>query len=654
MTEATVRDAFVALMVHDLGKMVLLNDGRWTGHQNLRPEDSAAFATGDLTATDMEQLLGEDVYREVQEHHKRENTNPNLNLVTPLAVVIADRVQKAMYQLRDSAGNIVDETNRQTFPPALNDLRAYPPFYPYYGSIVQQWQARPALDLLDAVVKTLKNDPALTMPTLLEAQRSLRCYPHTTYMPHLSLELHHRFAATLFLLIYKQLQRVGRPYSQLDAVRFAVVTALPDPLELFYRLRDVKAYRQAAIDLRQDLYTKVFQADCRDIPGADAAHNPFEYYTGDGLIFIYDAAEALLAQIQQAADRRQALRSLAVETIEYTIPLSWGNNKLGPVRPTHRPDVRRQMVLERHSQTFPGVTLERCRRCNVPVDDPAPSGLCSTCQTLMAGGGLLDLEKVARGSDGNAQRLAYLFITLPENLREHAQSVGQALLQQALTARDVAFALQSTELGLFEYLEAVLAVDSYQRDIVERTERAGLTVYPIARFHRLAIYVMREDQFLDFFEVVDGALAQLRLAAGVRAILCGLKTPVWSLMDRFAGYEDEQRVLVDTAGGAMVMFTDDEVKAIRELAEFPNGVISRAQLQALITMARKGSLEELKLEIDRRRNKNKIKGQGEQDFARVLKERLAALKLTDNAAQDREKRALFIKNIADLGNFKAQ
>lgn len=102
------------------------------------------------------------------------------------------------------------------------------------------------------------------------------------------------------------------------------------------------------------------------------------------------------------------------------------------------------------------------------------------------------------------------------------------------------------------------------------------------------------------------------------------------------------------------MFTDDEVQAIRDLARFPSQVVARAQLQALILMARQGSLEELKLEIDRRRKKGKIKGGGKEDFARALKEKLAALAPTGSDVGDREKRALFIKNVADLGNFKAQ
>ena len=210
-------------------------------------------------------------------------------------------------------------------------------------------------------------------------------------------------------------------------------------------------------------------------------------------------------------------------------------------------------------------------------------------------------------------------------------------------------------MGLFEYLEAVLSMESMQREIREKKPGG---VKPIAEFPRLTIYVMREGLFLEFFEILEETTAQMHLDLKIRAILCDLKTPVWSLMDRFADHprEHERRTLVDTGGGEIVMFTDEEVKAIRCLASADKYAISKAQLQALVQMARKGSLEELCLEIDRRRKKGKIGN----DFAEALKGYLRNLKLETSRTGDdtefanREKRALFIKNVADLGDFKGQ
>lgn len=112
------------------------------------------------------------------------------------------------------------------------------------------------------------------------------------------------------------------------------------------------------------------------------------------------------------------------------------------------------------------------------------------------------------------------------------------------------------------------------------------------------------------------------------------------------------------------MFTDEEVKAIRELASFEKEVITKSQLHALVKMARRGSLEELKLEVDRRREKSRRfevrdprvqKQEQERDrFVQLLKKRLSDLSLLESEALNREKRALFIKNVADLGDFKGQ
>lgn len=661
MTGPTVNKCFTAMMLHDLCKAALDENGKWTGaHKKAAPEKGIAFRGGPIDSAYLKNLLGPTVYAEIKQHASVIKPASPKEHLEHRAIVISDRVQKAMYQMRYDNGDVVDESH---LPAAFRKhLFPHPPFYPYYGPVVPAWDANAAGNLLRESIATLDRQRGhLTMDVLLEAQRPFRRFPHTTYIPHLSLEIHHRFAATLFLLTYNRLRKLqaeGKPCTALGRLHFCVVTAIPDPLELFYRLRDVKAYRDAARELRQDLYAALFADDCRDIAGASAEHNPFEYYTGDGLVILYDDSQAIVDEIQKSANRRETLRSLAVEIVEYDVPLPWlPDDKLGTVKaPAHHPEIKRRVVLASGAQTFPAQTLSRCHRCNIPTEEPRPSGLCASCDDLMHRPGLLALDEVAKGDDGQPQRLAYVFVTLPDDLRSHAQSVGKRHIDQMLADRarrspdplwDTTPGLLPTELGLFEYLEAVLAAESFQRDV---QERKADTVRVIAEFPCLTIYVMREDQFLDFFDLLNHTLADMQFEAGMRAILCGLKTPVWSLMDRFAEHAGPARALVDTAGGETVMFTDSEVQAIRDLARFPSKVVSRAQLQALIQMARRGSLEELKLEIDRRCNKRKIY----KDFAQAMIGHLSALESTGEEMGDREKRALFIKNVADLGHFKAQ
>ena len=661
----TVRDGFIAMMIHDWCKTVLNADGKWTGHQKFDPQAQGGVAFGPsdaVTGTQLRELFGAQVVEYVKKH---EEIRWGAADSVVAAIGIADRVQKAMYQLQDAHGTIISE---RELPEVLKlRLFPYPPFYPYYGEAVTAWDPHLAAQLLRDAVYTIQTQSA-TLPILLAAQRPFRRFPHTTYMPHLSLELHQRFAATLFLLVNKQLrqlQAAGRPFTDLTNLHFSVITAVPDPLELFYRLRDVTAYRKATRDLRADLYKSIFQAECTALPGASAAANPFEYYTFDGLVLVYDEAQTVLDAIQASADRRHTLRSLTVEVIEYSIALNGGNY----FSPRHTPEVQRFTILEQQSQVFPTTTLARCQRCNIPVAEPLPSGLCESCETLMQKPSRIkNLETVATDETGKTQRLAYVFLTLPEDLHAESARVAQLHLDRMIEdarrlrhPEDPAWAdpnlprLRPTKMGLFEYLEAVLSVESMQREI--RKKKPG-GVKRIAEFPRLTIYVMREGLFLEFFEILEETTAQMHLDLKIRAILCDLKTPVWSLMDRFTDHprEQERRTLVDTGGGEIVMFTDEEVKAIRCLASADKYAISKAQLQALVQMARKGSLEELCLEIDRRRKKGKIGN----DFAKALKGYLRNLKLETSRTGDdtefanREKRALFIKNVADLGDFKGQ
>lgn len=657
-----LRDGFIAMMIHDWCKTVLNAEGTWKGHEKLDPQAQGGVAfppTDAVTGSTLDAVFGAPVM-----HQAREHGHIHWDDQVSVATVWADRAQKAMYQLQDANGATVIES---ALPEILKrTLYPYPPFYPYFGAAVTAWEPAPAAQLLRGAFAVVQRH-GVTMRTLLEAQRPFRRFPHTTYMPHLSLELHQRFAATLYLLLYKQLKPfkdARRQFSDLTTLKFSVITAIPDPLELFYRLRDVTAYHDAATTLRQDLYEWIFENDCANIPGASARCNPFEYYTLDGLVLVYDEPERVLEAIQKSANQHRTLRSLAVEVINYEIAL---NRSF--VSPRHSPEVRRYTILEQQSQVFPTTTLARCQRCNIPVAEPLPSGLCQACETLMQKpSGIKNLEAVARDDTGKTQRLAYVFLTLPEDLHAEAARVAQLHLDRMIAdarrlrhPEDSAWAdpnlprLGPTKMGLFEYLEAVLSMESMQREISRKKPRGVAT---IAEFPRLTIYVMREGLFLEFFEMLEKVTAQMHLDLKVRAILCDLKTPVWSLMDRFTDHprEIESRILVDTGGGEIVMFTDEEVKAIRDLAGWDGRAAAKAQLQALVQMARKGSLEELFLEIDRRRKKRKIWN----DFAEALKRYLRNLKVETNRTgndtefANREKRALFIKNVADLGNFKGQ
>jgi hypothetical protein len=665
LSESNVWEWFAAALLHDLGKTILDKQGVSSKHEELDVSRSPALES-EAERFDFDALLSPGIAAKVRAHHDRIAADSEMALV---ATVIADRVQKAMHVVRNEEGEVIKD---RTDPYQV--LRNNPPFYPYYGESVLGWESKTAADVLRNVVSDLEPVAGkLTMDALLHMQRRFRCYPHTSYIPHISLAFHNRFMAVLFYLAYRalsDLQVEGKDHTALKALEFSVLTATPDPLHLFYRLRDVRAHEMAVHALRTGLYDRVFSRHQADLPTMGVDSNPFEFFTGDSLVIVYHPGDVIVDNLRDIVEENPALRSLSVEMVDYRAGLSWNADGslrfVDPAKVEH--PLRESPLVSKTLLAFPRQSLGRCQRCNMPLEEaPEEGGLCKACATLMDRGGVLDLRAVAAGNSGEEAtggKLAYLFVTLP-SLKEHAEAIAKEHLstmkadrvrrgesesrswaQQLAAVTD----LLPTELGIFEYLQAVMEMDAFRLEL----EQCSGQVYPLARFPELMIYVMREDQFLDFFDVLDLTLADMHLEVSVRAILCGLKTPVWSLMDRFAEHAGSVRALVDTAGGEIVMFTDDEVQAIRDLARFPRWVVTRAQLQALILMARQGSLEELKLEIDRRRKKGKIKGKDKNDFARVLKEKLTVLAPTGSGVGDREKRALFIKNVADLGNFKAQ
>jgi len=643
---------FAAAMLHDLGKTILDAQDQWRQKQldtSLNPE----LKPGEI---DLGQLLGQGVKSKIEQHHGHITAT-----TTPpqAALVLADYIQKAMYAMRDVTGRLVTDDRGNIEYVGFNQQ---PPFYSYYGKIVPGWDHKSAADLLRGIKRILL--PAagkLNSDVIMAVERCLRGYPQTTYMGHISLELHHRFAGALFLLLLDSLNRLREknlPYSQLTTFTFWVLTLTPHPLDLFYRLRDVRVQEQAVGDLRRDLFQAVFVDRLRFLGNVIPVNNPFEFFTGDGLVLVYDDPSALVHHLELSIRQRESLRAVSVDMLTYDVVLRWqADGSLRFVDPSDiHAALRQETLLPSDMATFPAISLDRCRRCNEPVSDPQEGGLCDSCVSLERLA-ILNLETAAADPGGTLHRLAYVFITLP-SLRKHASQAACALLRQMKADRVAAGSgkkwqqrlaqapdLGPTDLGLFEYLQAVLAVDNLRRDI-----EAFPDAYRLARFPELLIYVTREDRFLDFVDHLTKTLTDLRLEVGVQAMLTDLKTPIWSLMDRFAKHAGPVWALYETAGGEVVMFSDAEVKAIRELARFPRDSVTRAQLQALILAARRGSLEELKMEIEGRQKRRKIK----EDFATALKNNLSGLGRTGSDIRDREKRALFIKNVANLGDFRQQ
>ena len=211
--------------------------------------------------------------------------------------------------------------------------------------------------------------------------------------------------------------------------------------------------------------------------------------------------------------------------------------------------------------------------------------------------------------------------------------------------------LGPTEVGLFEYLQAVRDIGAFQESLAEQIEAMKKgdnqeAARVLVELTTLSAYVLREDLFWPFLDFVNQQRKKLQLDSAVRTVLCHPKQPFWSLMDRFTTYEKGD-LYYDVSEGSIVMFTDAEISKIRDIASIAEREWrSGAQLNALTRFARNHTLEELLLEIDVRARHNKLTFR----LPEPLREGLQGLSYEpdDDATKRRMKRAKFIDYIAKM------
>jgi hypothetical protein len=268
-----IQNWFNTALLHDIGKILLDRSGQWTRHNELRrwsAQDAAGkelfkdYPTLAKNPPDFVALLGDTLVDQIASQHDVDafdNTTPEKNAA--IATHIADEVHKAMHAMIDEKGNSLEHD------PRLSHLQASPSFYPYYGQAVKGiskkgkvigWaEPQVAGELVPKVVEILREGHNLKH--LLDLQGALLHFPHTSYIPHISLGLHQRFSGAIFYLAFRQLEslrKANRPSTDLETLNFYLITIAPDPLGAFYRLRNIQAFTQAVEDLRSHLFDAVF------------------------------------------------------------------------------------------------------------------------------------------------------------------------------------------------------------------------------------------------------------------------------------------------------------------------------------------------------------------------------------------------------------
>ena len=622
MSKSNVWQWFAAALVHDLGKIVLDASGQWTDHEQLGKKPFGS-------------RLRADIVSRAKIHHDNVDFEAGSHSPEAVALIMADRLQKAMHRTEH-----LEKDER------LSKLQQHPAFYPYYARVEEGYDQAKVAPIIDRLTSAASKQPSLR--NLLALQNELSHYPHTTYLPHLSLALHHRFTALLFYFLMRRGDG-GLPPPQLE---FSVLTVSPEAMNLFYRLRDVDTHKRVVERLRKELFRRVFLEDkAAALPGLAPTLNPFEFFDGgSGLVLIYDQPEKVIHALQEVLNEEPFLRSLQVEQTDFRLTGEWKKEEEGErfyFEPTDvDPHARNWSLLSASAMDYPALSLERCQICGRPeealVEDVTGDLLCPSClkERQQRRGKVVDIHKV---SDGGRAKIGFIFLTVKEPLYEQAQEVAADLLGEFMNQRMVEpRILEPTRGGLFEYLQAVIAMGEFQAQVEEAIEKPH--AYTLLRLPTKMVYLVHEDFYWRFLGFLNEERKRLRFRTGLRAVLCGPKTPFWSLMDGFLIY-DGQDLYYDEAEGSIVMFTSDEVQSIHDLA----GIAERdwrssAQLIALSRFALTHNLAELKLEVDVRARQDKLPSR----LIDPLKKALDNLEVPDDERKAQTKRGKFIDYIAKM------
>lgn len=645
---------FVAAMLHDIGKLVLDQSGQWAHHEDLNDEEKVSLLQQVTGAKSFQELLGDEIVDLIKNHHEALCAGASAERV---AIKCADAISKAIHQ-------VPEPKESDPFKIKFDRLKSNLQFYPYYGR-PQRWDKHSAEGLFRKVVVELQKQ--LDIGTLLRVQWYMINYPHTSYIPHISLALHHRFTAVLFLLLTEELETIESP-ADLKTFRFCLVRAEPDALDLFYRLRDVEAHRAVFKELVKLLFRKLFKKYAQEIKtegkkGFGPNTNPFLFFEGDSLVLLYKNPEEVLQALQDSLNEIEGLRSLQVEVHMYEVSLEWNENNSEYTVHAYPEKVGveslRTSLLSEKTFDYLVVAREQCQACGRPIDesqqDDKGNILCSECFSLRKLSSGIDIDRVALLPDGGISRLAYLFLTLPENLSDYVKEVAVKRLI-ANFVDDIGLPPQRilpSETGLLEYLQALMELDLFQgsidldvgvQSVKEIIQDAAIQDKDSAKvlfsLPSLNLYLLREEECWDFLRRLNRRRFDLHLETGLKVVFCDYRMPFWSLMRSVSRHTPEDTFF--DIGRRLVVFNNEEVRQIRELAELARKYrVFPTQLEQISKIALKTNKDELLLELDTRKDKLR-------ELEKPLKDALDKLTASDKEWHDREKRSIFIKYVAKL------
>lgn len=623
-----VWNGFTAAMLHDIGKLVGISN-----HEDLD-------AIKNKHGIDFDSVLGTEVTRIIKNHHtKIKNLIEDGNLVQA-SLNLADRFEKAMYEKKK-----LD--------------KPFTKFYPFYGFPSSMDTGRGISrmkQIIEDIEKTKKR--GFNVKNLLDIQKNYFLdVPSITYLPYVSIAMHHQFTATLFLIINSKLKN-GAP---VDSLKFSLIEVSLDPLKLFYRLRDIHAHTNIVEKLNREIFQILFRnyAEMLHGRGISPGINPFNFYYRDGFVFLYENESKAIEALKQAINKVPFIQSINVRVNNYTLSFDWEKD----YAPSERTMVEstRFTIISDEIVNYSKNAMYRCSMCGKPIseklEDEEGNILCSTCSERRRESSRIEIDRIAE-KNGKKERVGYIFVSLPDDLIVHAKSIAGAKLLSRFIDEFSLYkdTVEPTATGLFEYLQALLELEKFQNDIsnkIEEIKEADKKVDPknlpceiLFHLPNSMCYIFREQeddtQLWDFLPYLNIKRFDLRLDTSAKVFICNYKTPFWSLID-FDSFEHlKGDIFCNMAGGNITMFSHEEVKKIRDLAENAKKYrVYPTQLERLSSVALDTNIDELLLEISASADRLK-------DFEKYLIEGIKSIKEEGTDYQNKEKRAVFIKYIAKL------
>lgn len=629
------RNGFVASMLHDIGKLALDNQKQWPHHYDLEEIGKAKDIDIDFCS-----ILGKDVLEIIKTHHGNVEQDGKLDRLYDISKLSNAQVALALADKIESSLSERDEDKRK-----FDKLKNIVKFNPFYGN-PSDIRIHEAHGLLKEIERKLSS---LDVGTLIEAQEIILRYPYQHYYPHISLGTHHRFTAALYIFLYRNLIHLKSPTELREFTVYLTEVDL-QPMNLFYRLRDIVAYSEIAKQISSGLFRKYFK-NYIDLVNFEPNTNPFTFYYKDGMVFLSD--ERLKKQLSDILQEIQGVNSLDIRTRTLTFPIDWKQKNgheysiyLDPENTIYH-TTHESLISERLFAQFEEA-FEHCESCGIPIASHTEEKLCNDCKELRSRfSSKIDIDTIAT-DNGTISKVAYVFLNFPD-LLYHAKDIAEEVLINRFTmeVRLSPGDIQPTRYGFLEFLQALQEMKEFQEKIEDTTNkmRKEHDEKPISNIlfqasEKMCV-VLRESFLWEFIGSLNAQRDDMQLNSSTTVFITRRKTPFWSLMKRASEYV-EGDTLCDVTRGEVIMFSARETQYIRELAmEAIRRGVPQFQLNRLSKFALHTNVDELMLEIDR--SADRLRG-----LERLLKDKLQDLEYEGTQLQHAEKRSVFLKYVADL------